>query len=76
MGRQGAISAGGGHGRLWLCWLLLAVGDWRLESDQPTVGIVKFVYGSVFLFLRRSHTFLTSDPASKKGRLTPLYFYL
>jgi hypothetical protein len=23
---EGAISAGGGHGRLWLCWLMLAVG--------------------------------------------------
>ncbi len=41
------------------------VGCWRLTSDQPTVGIVKIVYGSIFLFLRRSHTFFTSDPAAK-----------
>jgi hypothetical protein len=27
-----------------------------------------------FLFLRRSHTILTSYPASKKGRLRPLHF--
>ncbi len=27
-----------------------------------------------FLFLRRSHTFLTSDLAAKKGRLRPSHF--
>ncbi len=26
VGRYGAISAGGGYGRLWLCWLMLAIG--------------------------------------------------
>ncbi len=29
-----------------------------------------------FLFLRRSHIFLTSDPAAKKGGLRPSYFAL
>ncbi len=32
-GRQGAISAGGGYGRLWLWWLMLAVGGIR-QIDQ------------------------------------------
>jgi hypothetical protein len=50
--------------------VLVDVGCWRLTSDLPTVGIVKIVYGSIFLFLRRSHTFMTSDPAAKKGRQT------
>ena len=31
--------------------VLVNVGHWRLMSDQPTVGIVKIVYGSIFLFL-------------------------
>jgi hypothetical protein len=52
--------------RLWLAMAVLVdVGHWRLTSDQPTGGIVKIVYGSIFLFLRRSHTFLTSDLAAK-----------
>ncbi len=45
--------------------VLVDVGRWRLTSDQPTVGIVKIVYGSIFLFLHISHTFLTSDLAAK-----------
>jgi hypothetical protein len=40
-------------------------GCWRRTSDQLTVGIVKIVYGSFFLFLPSSHTFLTFDPAAK-----------
>jgi hypothetical protein len=28
--------------------VLVDVGSWRLISDQPTVGIVKIVYGSIF----------------------------
>jgi hypothetical protein len=40
-------------------------GCWRHTSDRPTVGIVKIVYGSIFIFLRSSHTFLTFDPAAK-----------
>jgi hypothetical protein len=27
---------------------VVGVGSWRLMSDQPTVGIVKIVYGSIF----------------------------
>jgi hypothetical protein len=45
--------------------VLVDVGHWRRTSDRPTVGIVEIVYGSIFLFLRRSHTFLTFDPAAK-----------
>ncbi len=40
-------------------------GFWRRTSDQPTVGIVKIVYGSFFVFLCKSHTFLTFDLAAK-----------
>ncbi len=33
----------------WLAMVVLVdVGRWRLTSDQPTVGIVKIVYGSIF----------------------------
>jgi hypothetical protein len=50
----------------WLATVVLAdVGSWRLMSGFPTIGIVAIVYGSIFLFLRRSHIFLTSDPAAK-----------
>jgi hypothetical protein len=49
--------------------VLVVVGRWRLMSDRPTVGIVKIVYGSSFLFLRRNHTFLTSDLEAKKRDL-------
>jgi hypothetical protein len=46
------------------------VGHWKLTSDQPNVGIVEIVYGSIFSFLRRSiHTFLTADPALNKEEL-------
>jgi hypothetical protein len=45
--------------------VLVDDGSWRLMSHQPTVGIVKKGHGSIFLFLRRSHIFLTSDPAAK-----------
>ncbi len=54
--------------------VLVDVGRWRLMSDRPTVGIVTIVYGSFFLFLHRSHTILTSDPAAKKGRFIPSHF--
>jgi hypothetical protein len=47
--------------------VLVDVGRWRLMSDRSTVGIVEIVYESIFLFLHRSHTFLTSDLAAKKG---------
>jgi hypothetical protein len=30
--------------------VLVDVGRWRLTSDQSTVGIVKIVYGSIFLY--------------------------
>ncbi len=66
-------------GALWghLCWwqpwsamvVLVVVVRWRLTSDQPTAGIVKIVYGSIFLFLRRTHTFLRSDLAAKMRNL-------
>jgi hypothetical protein len=43
----------GGHfhrRRLWSAMVVLVdVGRWRRTSDQPTVGIVKIVYGSIFL---------------------------
>ena len=45
--------------------VLVDVGHWRRTSDQPTVGLVEIVYGSIVLFLRRSHTFLTFDTAGK-----------
>ena len=48
-----------GYGCVGRCWQLEA------NSDQPTVGIIEIVYGSNFFFLRRSHTFLTFDPAAK-----------
>ncbi len=59
----------GGH----ICWqqpwlamvVLVDDGSWRLTSGQPTVGIVKIVYWSIFLFLRRSRIFLTTDLAAK-----------
>jgi hypothetical protein len=71
VGAKHKVSCGvlGGHFRQQRPWLamvvLVDVGCWRLTSDQPTVGIVKIVYSSIFLFLSRSHTFLTSDPAAK-----------
>ncbi len=49
--------------------VLVDVGRWRHTSDQPTVGMVEIVYGNIFLFLRRSHTFLTFDPALNKEDL-------
>jgi hypothetical protein len=69
--RKASCGALGGHfcrRRPWSAMVVLVdVGHWRLTSDQPTVGIVAIVY-KVF-FLRRSHTFMTSDPEAKKGRL-------
>jgi hypothetical protein len=47
-----------GYGCVGRCWQLKA------NVRLPTVGIVA-VYGSIFLFLRRSHIFLTSDLAAK-----------
>jgi hypothetical protein len=59
----------GGHFRRRRPWsamvVLFDVGRWRLTSDRPTVGVLKIVYGSIFLFLYRSHKFLTFDPAAK-----------
>ncbi len=67
--RKASCGALGGHfrqRRLWLAMVVLVdVGRWRHTSDQSTVGIVEIVYGSIVLFLRRSHTFLTFDPAAK-----------
>jgi hypothetical protein len=67
--RKASCGALGGHfhrRRSWSAMVVLVdVGRWRLTSDQPNVGIVKIVYGSIFSFLRRSHTFLTSDPSAK-----------
>jgi hypothetical protein len=50
--RKASCGALGGH----FCWrqpwsatvVLVVVGRWRLTSDQPTVGIVTIVYGSIF----------------------------
>ncbi len=52
------------------CWPLEA----GVRSDYCRNS--KIVYGSIFLFLRRSHTFLTSDWAAKKGRLRRSHFAL
>ncbi len=57
-----------GCGCVGRCWPLEAMSDW------PTVGIVKNVYRSIFIFWCRSHTLLTSDPEAKKWRLRPLHF--
>ncbi len=50
--RKASCGALGGHFRRRRPWLtmvvLVVVGRWRLTSDQPTVGIVKIVYGSIF----------------------------
>ncbi len=68
----------GGHfrwQRLWSAMVVMVdVGHWRRTSDRSTVGIVEIVYGSFFLFLRRSHAILTSNPAAKKERFRPLHF--
>ncbi len=76
--RKASCGTLGGHFRRRRPWsamvVLINVGRWRLTSDQPTGGIVTIVYGSNFLFLCRSHTFLTSDPAAKKGRFRPSHF--
>ncbi len=67
--QMASCGALGGHVHRWKPWFAMVVwvnvGSWRLTSDRPTVGIVKIVYGRFFLFLRGSHTFLTSDPAAK-----------
>jgi hypothetical protein len=66
---KASCGALGGHFHWLRPWsatvVLVDVGHWRLTSDQPTVRIVTNVYGCNFLFLHRSHTFLTSDPAAK-----------
>ncbi len=54
--------------------VMVDVGRWRHTSDRQTVGIVKIVCRSTFLFLRASHTILTSDPAAKEGRIRPSHF--
>jgi hypothetical protein len=50
--RKASCGALGGYfcwRRPWLAIVVLViVGRWRLTSDQPTVGIVKIVYGSNF----------------------------
>jgi hypothetical protein len=56
--------------RPWLeMVVLVVVRHWKLTSDQSTVGIVKVVSGSIFLFPCRTHTVLTSDMAAKKRDL-------
>ncbi len=75
VGTERKVSCGalGGHfrrQRLWSAMVVIVdVGCWRCTSDRSTVGIVEIVYGSIFLFLRRPHTFLTSDLAAKKESL-------
>ncbi len=73
--RKASCGALGDHFRWRWPWsamvVLVDVGRWRLTSDLPTVGIVNIVYQSIFLILCRSHTFSTSDPSAKKGRLKP-----
>jgi hypothetical protein len=49
--------------------VLVDDGSWRRTADQPTVGIVEIVYGSIFSFLRISHTILTSDLSANKEEL-------
>jgi hypothetical protein len=70
-GVQGLMWGTRGHFCQWWQWsamvVLVNVGHWRLPSDRTTVGIVKIVYGSIFLFLRRSPKFLTSDPAANEN---------
>jgi hypothetical protein len=67
--QKASCGALGGHFRWRRPWLamvvLVDVGSWRLMSDQLSVGIVKTVYRSIFLFQRRFHTILTSDPAAE-----------
>jgi hypothetical protein len=76
--REASWGALGGHFCLRQSWsamvVLVNVGRWRLTSDQPTAGIVKNVYGRFFLFLGRSHTFLTSDLLVIQRRIRPLHF--
>jgi hypothetical protein len=66
--RKALCGALGGHfcrRRPWSAMVVwVNVGHWRLTSDQPTIGTVTIVYGSIYLFLRRSHTFLTSNLAA------------
>jgi hypothetical protein len=52
--RKASCRALGGHlcrQRPWLAMVVLViVGHWRLMSDQPIVGIVKIVCGSIFFY--------------------------
>ncbi len=52
--RKASCGALGGHSyrrRPWSAMVVLVdVGRWRLTSDQPTVGIVPIVYGSIFFY--------------------------
>ncbi len=48
-----------GYGCVGWCWPLEAY------VRSTYLGILKIVYGSIFLSLCRSHTFLTFDPAAK-----------
>ncbi len=56
VGAEQKVSCGalGGHfcrRRLWLAMVVMVdVGRWRRTSDQPTVGIVKIVYGSISFY--------------------------
>ncbi len=49
---------------------------WPLEADVRVTYCrnSKNCLQEYFLFITRSHTFLTSDPAAKQGRLGPLHF--
>jgi hypothetical protein len=53
-GAKGLMWALGGHFRRWRPWSAMVVlvddDSWRLTSDQPTVGIIKNVYGSFFIY--------------------------
>jgi hypothetical protein len=51
---QGLMWGAGGHFCRQQPWsamvVLVDVGHWRLTSDQPTVEMVKIVYGSIFFY--------------------------
>jgi hypothetical protein len=77
MERKASCGVLGGHfcqRRSWLAMVVwVDVGRWRLTSDQPTVGIVKIVYGFFFEFLCISYTLFTSDPSAKLGKIRLLH---
>jgi hypothetical protein len=52
--RKASCGALGGHFHRQQKWsamvVLVNVGHWRLATDQPTIGIVKIVNGSIFFY--------------------------